>query len=111
MLVDPSYEVKSEYAETAVFVRRLIAKWPEAVVLIWYPLLPAGRQAELLDGLKPLRPRIDEVRFEPAPERGMTGSGLALINAPHGAEAAFAAAHRMAAGVISPRAFSDQSGS
>ena len=33
----------------------------------------------------------------------MTGSGLALINAPRGAEAAFAAAHRMAAGVISPR--------
>ena len=50
VLVDPSYEVKSEYAETAAFARRLIAKWPEAVVLIWYPLLPAGRQAELLAG-------------------------------------------------------------
>ncbi len=101
-LVDPSYEVKSEYAETAAFARRLIAKWPQATALIWYPLLPAGRHADLLAGLGPLPHRIDEVRFAPAPARGMTGSGLALINAPHGAEAAFAAAHRAAAGVLVP---------
>lgn len=102
VLVDPSYEVKTEYAETAGFARRLLGKWPEATVLIWYPLLPAGRHAELLAGLGPLPLRRDEVRFAPAPARGMTGSGLLLLNAPHGAEAAFAAAHRAAAGILVP---------
>lgn len=101
-LIDPSYEVKTEYAETAAFARRLIAKWPEVTLLIWYPLLPAGRHVELLSGLAALRPRIDEVAFQPAPERGMTGSGLALINAPHGAETAFAVPPRLAAAVLRP---------
>lgn len=102
VLIDPSYEVKSEYADTAGFARRLIGKWPQATVLVWYPLLPAGRHSELLAGLAPLPHRIDEVRFEPAPARGMTGSGLVLLNAPHGAEAAFAAAHGATAGLLVP---------
>ena len=34
VLVDPSYEVKAEYEVTAAFVRRLVAKWPEASVLV-----------------------------------------------------------------------------
>ena len=102
LLVDSSYEVKAEYEATAAFVRRLLARWPEAAVLVWYPLLPAGRHADLLAGLHPLRPSVDEVGFTPAPARGMTGSGLALLNAPHGAEAAFAAAHAQAAPVLGP---------
>ncbi|MFO1141676.1 MAG: 23S rRNA (adenine(2030)-N(6))-methyltransferase RlmJ [Amaricoccus sp.] len=103
VLVDPSYEVKDEYAATAAFVRDLAAKWPEATVLVWYPLLPAGRHRMLLAGLAPLRPAVDEVRFEPPPARGMTGSGLALVGAPHGAAAmAFAAAHKQAAPVLAP---------
>lgn len=102
VLVDPSYEVKSDYADVAAFVRRLVAKWPEVAVLVWYPLLPAGRHRELIAGLQPLAARLDEVRFDPEPSRGMTGSGLALLNAPHGAEAAFAAAHAQAAPVLVP---------
>ena len=100
VLVDPSYEVKAEYAAAAVFVRRIVAKWPEATVLVWYPLLPAGRHRELLAGLTPLPLAVDEVGFDPAPVRGMTGSGLALVNAPHGAEAVFAAARRQGAPVL-----------
>jgi 23S rRNA (adenine2030-N6)-methyltransferase len=102
VLVDPSYEVKSEYADAAAFVRRLVAKWPEAAVLVWYPILPAGRHAELRAGLAPLAARFQEVGFDPAPARGMTGSGLALVNAPHGAEGAFAAALAQAAPVLVP---------
>ncbi|WP_424933710.1 23S rRNA (adenine(2030)-N(6))-methyltransferase RlmJ [Amaricoccus macauensis] len=102
VLVDPSYEVKTEYEDAARFVRQLIAKWPEAAVLVWYPLLPAGRHADLLEGLAPLAPIRDEVRFTPEPERGMTGSGLALANAPYGAEAIFSETHDAAAGVFVP---------
>lgn len=91
-LVDPSYEVKDDYAAAAAFARRLAAKWPEAAILIWYPLLPAGRHGELLLGLGPLAPLVDEVAFRRPPARGMQGSGLALVNPPHDAAAAFAAA-------------------
>lgn len=106
VLVDPSYEVKTEYAETARLVRALIGKWPEAVVMVWYPLLPAGRHAGLLEGLAPLSPLVDEVAFVPAPPRGMTGSGLALVNAPFGAPAILRAARVQAAPVLAPdRAF------
>lgn len=102
VLVDPSYELKGEYAETAAFCRRLIQKWPEAVILVWYPILPAGRHAELLDGLAALPFRVDETRFRDEPGRGMTGSGLILINGPHRSESAFSAAHRLAAPVLVP---------
>ena len=101
-LVDPSYEVKEEYAAAAAFVRRLVARWPEAAVLVWYPLLPAGRHGALLEGLAPLGPRVQEVAFDVAPERGMTGSGMALVNGPHGAEGVFRAVVEQAKGVLVP---------
>jgi 23S rRNA (adenine2030-N6)-methyltransferase len=103
LLVDPSYEVKTEYVATAAFVRRLLAKWPEAAVLVWYPLLPDARHRDLLADLAPLPFLRDEVAFDPPPARGMTGSGLALINAPHRAGEAFAAAHRQATPVLRAR--------
>jgi 23S rRNA (adenine2030-N6)-methyltransferase len=100
VLVDPSYEVKADYEAAADFVRRLAAKWPEAAVLVWYPLLPAGRHRALLRGLAPLPLLVDEAGFRQAPARGMTGSGLALVNPPHGSPAAFAAARAQAAPVL-----------
>lgn len=102
VLIDPSFEVKAEYAAAATFVRRLLARWPEVTVLLWYPLLPAARHRELLAGLYPLPVHIDEVAFDPTPERGMTGSGLALVNGSYGAEAAFRAAHVQGAPVLVP---------
>jgi len=100
VLVDPSYEVKSDYDAAAAFVRRLLARWPEAAVLVWYPILPAARHRDLVAGLAPLKPLIDEAAFAEPPARGMTGSGLALVSAPFGAEAAFAAARAQAAPVL-----------
>ena len=94
--------MKAEYAAAAAFVRRLIAKWPEAAVLVWYPLLPEARHRDLLAALAPLPFLRDEVAFDPRPARGMTGSGLALVNAPHGADRAFTAAHAQAAPVLVP---------
>ena len=108
VLVDPSYEVKSDYAAAAAFVRRLVAKWPEAAVLVWYPLLPEARHRELLAALAPLPFLRDEVAFDPRPARGMTGSGLALVNAPHGAGRSFAAAHAQAAAVLVPAPLTNQ---
>jgi 23S rRNA (adenine2030-N6)-methyltransferase len=103
VLVDPSYEVKAEYEAAASFVRRLVAKWPQAVVLVWHPILAAGRHEALAAGLSPLPYLRDEVEIVGA-DRGMTGSGLLLVNGPYRAAEAFRAAHAQAADAIAPAA-------
>lgn len=100
VLVDPSYEVKTEYETTTSFARALIAKWPEALVLIWYPLLPDSRHLALLNGLAMLRPLRHEVAFDQKDGRGMQGSGLLLLNPPHGAPQVFNAVIPACAGVL-----------
>lgn len=99
VLVDPSYEIKTEYAQAAEFTRKLVAKWPEATVLIWYPILPAERHRDLIAGLK-LPHLVDEVSFDLKGCLGMTGSGLALVNAPYGSAAVFPRARELAQGIL-----------
>lgn len=82
VLVDPSYEVKTEYAATASFARKLIARWPEAALLIWYPILAEPRHEALISGLAPLSFTRHEIGF--GTDSGMTGSGLVGINLPWG---------------------------
>ena len=99
VLIDPSYEVKTEYLQVAEFTRKLMAKWPEATVMIWYPILKAARHTEMLDALQ-LPYIFDEVAFDLKGNKGMTGSGLALVNAPYGAESIFTRAREIGAPVL-----------
>ena len=87
VLIDPSYEVKTEYQAAADFARNLLRKWPEACVALWYPLLPAGQHEDLLARLRGEEITLTDHRTqwaEPGPERGMYGSGLAVLNPPWG---------------------------
>ncbi len=86
VLVDPSYEVKSEYMDVVDFAKALIAKWPEVVLMVWYPLLPDGRHKAMIEALGGV---VDEVRFPQHKGRGMEGSGLVILNAPYGIENLF----------------------
>ena len=95
VLIDPSYEIKTEYEQVADFTHKLMAKWPEATVMIWYPILPAGRHEALINGLK-LKCLRHEVSFDLKDGEGMTGSGLVLVNAPYGAEKCLAEAVKLA---------------
>ncbi|MBL4872475.1 MAG: 23S rRNA (adenine(2030)-N(6))-methyltransferase RlmJ [Rhodobacteraceae bacterium] len=99
ILVDPSYEVKDEYLQVADFTRKLVAKWPEATVMIWYPILEAARHKEMLAALR-LPHLVDEVSFDLKDNKGMTSSGLALVNAPYGSEAVFSRTREIAAQVL-----------
>ena len=96
VLIDPSYETKEEYAQVAGFVPRLSKRWPEAAVLVWYPVLAAGRH-EALYALSGAR---HEVAFAPTRPGGMGGSGLILVNPPYGAEADLGAGVRDTSGVL-----------
>ncbi len=105
-LIDPSYEVKSEYAAAAETALAVLARWPEGTVAVWYPVLPAGRHSALVGRLRAAVPgaRVAEMRLLRPPARGMTGSGLVLLNPPYGAEAALAEAWRPFSGIFAPAA-------
>ncbi len=102
VLIDPSYELKSDYANAADFVAALIRKWPEATLLLWYPILPAKRHEILKSRLHPLPVIIDETTFRDPPPRGMTGSGLILVNAPFNSEKIFERVHTQISPVLIP---------
>lgn len=90
VLIDPSYERKAEYGEVAETVLQAMRKARHAVVLIWYPLLPAGRHQRLLDGLREggLRKiwRSELTLSRPGEGHGMYGSGMLVVNPPWGLE-------------------------
>jgi 23S rRNA (adenine2030-N6)-methyltransferase len=89
VLIDPSYERKGEYLEVVEALLAAMRKVRHAVVMVWYPLLPAGRHRELLEGLRDggLRKiwRSELSRHRPHDgERGMVGSGMLVVNPPWG---------------------------
>ena len=88
VLIDPSYERKDDYDEIGDFAVKLAQKWPQAAIMIWYPILKAARHERLARALSSASPLRHEVRFPPhgGREGGMTGSGLLLLNAPFGSE-------------------------
>ena len=88
MLIDPPYEVKSDYDALQRVIGQVHAKWNVGVIVLWYPILASGAHAPMLAALEAQRlPRTlrHEVRFPPAREgHGMVGSGLFVVNAPYG---------------------------
>lgn len=100
VLIDPSYEVKTEYAATAKLALNILTRWPEAMVAIWYPVLPADRHKDLLQGVSGLHPLIFERSFSLKGGAGMTGAGMVVLNAPHGVREAADAALSLGAPVL-----------
>ncbi|MEM9234117.1 MAG: 23S rRNA (adenine(2030)-N(6))-methyltransferase RlmJ, partial [Pseudomonadota bacterium] len=100
VLVDPAYEVKTEYDQVAEFTKALHKKWPESAILIWYPLLAAARHEGMADALSELPHLRHEVSFTLKGGKGMKGSGLILINPPYGSENCFGAAMGQSGGLL-----------
>lgn len=92
-LIDPSYEVKTEYAAAARLAIEAHRKWPQGVILLWYPVLEAGLHRAMLAALTAAAlPNVwnEEVAFAGSALR-MRGSGLFCVNLPYAAEARLAA--------------------
>lgn len=91
ILIDPSYEIKSDYDTIPKFVTQLHRKWNVGVIVLWYPILTNGAHKNMVADLKAQSlPKVlhHEVSFDPArPGHGMIGSGLFIVNAPFGSEA------------------------
>lgn len=84
VLLDPSYEVKAEYNDIIDLLQKAHRRWPNAVYLLWYPLLPEGRHRHLLQRLQTggIRKILNAELCFPVRERGMYGSGLVIVNPP-----------------------------
>jgi 23S rRNA (adenine2030-N6)-methyltransferase len=87
LLIDPSYEVKSDYDRLPDLIARVHAKWNVGVIMLWYPILTSGAERAMVRALQGSFPEalLSEARFPPArPGHGMVGSGLFVLNAPWG---------------------------
>lgn len=91
-LVDPSYEMKSEYKAMPVLLQKLHRKWSVGILALWYPILANGAERGMVQALKSLKAEntlLSEVRFPPArPGHGMIGSGMFFVNPPWGLDQA-----------------------
>lgn len=91
LLIDPSYEIKTDYERIPGIIASLHRKWNVGIIALWYPILKDGAHGPMLKALQSqnlpgaLR---HEVRF-PAVREGhrMIGSGMFLVNAPFGIDA------------------------
>lgn len=84
VLIDPSYELKSDYVRVGEELRSALRRFASGIYLVWYPCLVGQPQASMLKQLKQLP--VDALQVElivkrPA-ERGMYGSGMWVLNPP-----------------------------
>ena len=87
LLVDPSFEIKTDYETIPDFCAKIHRKWPVGILALWYPILVDERHLPMISALKSAIPdgTLHEVSFPPArPGHGMVGSGLFVVNAPYG---------------------------
>jgi 23S rRNA (adenine2030-N6)-methyltransferase len=83
MLIDPSYEVKSDYDAIPKALAAIHRKWNVGMLMLWYPILTSGAHRTMIAALRSALPDIllHEVRFPPARDgHGMIGSGMAIVN-------------------------------
>ncbi|MDX2143395.1 MAG: 23S rRNA (adenine(2030)-N(6))-methyltransferase RlmJ [Rhodospirillaceae bacterium] len=86
VLIDPAYEVKTEYDTVPEAVGKAIARWPQASYAIWYPVLPEARHIPMRDKLLEVTDAaIIQTEFDLGRKReyaGMQSSGLWIVNPP-----------------------------
>lgn len=91
LLIDPSWEVKTDYATVPKTMAQVARKWNVGVMILWYPLLTNAPHAPMLRALQDHFPDglRHEVTFPPARDgHRMTGSGLFIVNPPWGLDEA-----------------------
>ncbi|OHC70924.1 MAG: 23S rRNA (adenine(2030)-N(6))-methyltransferase RlmJ [Rhodocyclales bacterium RIFCSPLOWO2_02_FULL_63_24] len=93
VLIDPSYEIKSDYMKVAGAVKDCLKRFATGTYLIWHPMLPTIEANHLPGKLKKagashwLHATLS-VRAPATKGRGMHGSGMFVINPPWTLEAA-----------------------
>lgn len=87
LLIDPSFEIKTDYETIPQTLARIHRKWNVGTLVLWYPILTDAPHAAMLRTLRTdfSEGITHEVAFPPARAgHRMTGSGLFVVNAPYG---------------------------
>jgi 23S rRNA (adenine2030-N6)-methyltransferase len=104
VLIDPSYEIKSDYGKVAACIQESIKRFPTGVYLIWYPVIPRTEAHDLPKRLRTLANQAQKpwlhttlaIGQDPArgtsERQGLTASGMFVINPPHTLKATLQAA-------------------
>ncbi|WEM42347.1 23S rRNA (adenine(2030)-N(6))-methyltransferase RlmJ [Photobacterium sp. DA100] len=86
VLIDPPYELKHEYMDVVKAIKESYKRWATGTYAIWYPVVYRENIDKMLKGLEGLGIRKIlqiELGVEPdTEERGMTASGMIVINPP-----------------------------
>ncbi|KLV05785.1 23S rRNA (adenine(2030)-N(6))-methyltransferase RlmJ [Photobacterium ganghwense] len=86
VLIDPPYELKHEYMDVVKAIQESYKRWATGTYAIWYPVVYRENIDKMLQGLENLGIRKIlqiELGVEPdTDERGMTASGMIVINPP-----------------------------
>ncbi len=92
VLIDPSYEIKTDYARTLAALREALERFAEGVVIVWLPQLQLLEAAQLPQRLKASAEKLGKKGWLHArltvaqpDERGfgMLGSSVFIANPPH----------------------------
>ena len=108
VLIDPSYEIKSDYHKVGVCIQDSLKRFATGTYAVWYPVIPRPEAHELPRRLKTLATQAGKpwlhatlaigqaqdrnVPGEPARGQGLTASGMFVINPPHTLKPALQAA-------------------
>lgn len=86
VLIDPPYELAKEYRDVVNAIAQSYKRWATGIYALWYPVVNRHDIDDMLDGLKDLGIRkILQIELGVSPdtnERGMTASGMIVINPP-----------------------------
>ncbi len=86
ILIDPSYEIKSDYLDVADTVIDAYKRFATGIYMIWYPVVDRDRTEAMFDRLKASgirrQLRIEQGIRPDTNEKGMTAAGLWIINPP-----------------------------
>ncbi|HFG1851957.1 23S rRNA (adenine(2030)-N(6))-methyltransferase RlmJ [Vibrio cholerae] len=86
VLIDPPYELAKEYRDVVRAIAQSYKRWATGIYAIWYAVVNRCDIDDMLEGLQGLEIRkILQIELGVAPdtnERGMTASGMIVINPP-----------------------------
>jgi 23S rRNA (adenine2030-N6)-methyltransferase len=86
VLIDPSYEIKTDYEDVVAALARAHRRFATGAFLLWYPVIDRARTEALLADLRatgiPRQLRLEICARPDAVGRGMTGAGMLVVNPP-----------------------------
>jgi 23S rRNA (adenine2030-N6)-methyltransferase len=104
VLIDPSYEIKSDYAKVTASIQDSLKRFATGSYAVWYPVIPRPEAHEVPRRLKTLATQAGKpwlhatlaigqaeernVPGEPERGQGLTASGIFVVNPPHTLKAA-----------------------